>query len=79
MKLCSNCPAPAALEYTITPHASQFYCYEHAPKFLKGSPLLIKYEAPVEAPAKTSKKKAASVVEEPVVEEVPAEETPTEE
>lgn len=85
MKTCSNCPAPANLEYTITAFASQFYCYEHAPKFLKGSPLLISYEAPVEPPVKTTKKKSAAVVEEPVVEETPVieevvvEETPAEE
>jgi len=78
MITCVNCSADADYSYPISLDNVVHYCGDHLPKFLYGrrnsGDLKLILPAPVEEPAKSSKKKTTdTVVEEPTVEE-PAEE-----
>lgn len=88
MITCVNCSADADYSYPMSLDNVVHYCGDHLPKFLYGrrnsGDLKLILPAPVEEPAKSSKKKTTEpvevdepVVEEPTVEE-PAEEPVTE-
>jgi len=70
---CANCNADAEYSYSISLENVIHYCGTHLPNFLYGrrnsGDLALIVPAPVEEPAKPSKKK----ITEPVVEETPVE------
>lgn len=75
MNTCANCDVAAVYVYDITPSFALYYCGKHLPAFLKKRAASGELNIPVVVPEpKTTKKKAAPVVEEPAVEETPTEE-----
>lgn len=72
MNTCANCSSTAVYVYDISPSFAIYYCARHLPGFLKRRAASGELNIPVVVPEpKTTKKKAAPVVEEPTVEEEP--------